>query len=326
LYDVKTSKEGLGELADPFVEPKAIVQRGCCRGKIIPISAGLIIAGFMVFCAGAASPVENPGDFSQVHDLLPVPSTLLELAKPASVLAILERQVDLNSVSTNQAELDLVSEVKTMQKKLQVLEEAAYAKDPLLRTFGKYSGKTHDWVMKYHAREFNAANRYFNSGGQTNLPEVNKMQNMLIDLIDMDLFHEVANNTNWAPLLKAGFEATASRIPDLRTSYARNDTLIGFHPATAPVPVITFETYAAEIERRSALVKAKLDEIQWELAVPDEVVAGWWYGDLYRMLDGNAQLYLELRTPQALTRLREQLRRKYIDLSQMQAASGTKRP
>ena len=71
-------------------------------------------------------------------------------------------------------------------------------------------------------------------------------------------------------------------------------------------------------------MKAKLEQIQQELAVPDEVVVGWWYGDLYRMLDGNAQLYLDLRTPEELTLLRGQLRQKYIELSRLQAASGTK--
>ena len=318
---MKTNKE-LGKPGDPFMESKTIRQIGCCRGKIIPILAGLVIAGFTVSCARAVSPLENPGDQSQTHDLPPVPSTLPE---PARVLAILESQLDLNPVSTNQAELDLVGKIKAMKGKLQELEEAVYAKDPLLRTYGKYIEKTHDWVMKYHAREFSAANQYFNSGRQTISPEVSKSRHELIALIDMDLYRELANNTNFAPLLKAAFEAAAGKDPArLGTSYARNDTLIGFRPATAPAQVNTFEAYAAEIGLRSALVKAKLEQIQQELAVPDEVVVGWWYGDLYRMLDGNAQLYLDLRTPEELTLLRGQLRQKYIELSRLQAASGTK--
>ncbi|MGO8696562.1 MAG: hypothetical protein ACLQVY_02430 [Limisphaerales bacterium] len=269
----------------------------------------------------AALQAESPGDQSQAHDLPPVPSTVPE---PARVLAILESHADLNPASTNQTELDLVGEIKAMKGKLQEMEAATYAKDPLLRIYGQYIDTTHDWVMKYHAREFNVANQYFNSGGQTNSPEVRKGRHELIDLIDMDLYHELANHTNFAPLLKAAFEAATGKDARLGTSYARNDTLIGFRTATAPAPVNTFAAYAAEIELRSALVKAKLDEVQRELAVPDEVVSGWAYGDLYRMLDGMAQLYVDLRTPQELTKLREQLRRKYIDLSWLQAPSATK--
>jgi hypothetical protein len=44
------------------------------------------------------------------------------------------------------------------------------------------------------------------------------------------------------------------------------------------------------------------------------------------MLDGSAQLYVELRTPEELTRLREQLRRKFIALSWLQTPSATKAP
>jgi hypothetical protein len=181
--------------------------------------------------------------------------------------------------------------------------------------------------MKYHAREFEAANLYFSSGVQTNSQQVNKTRKALVALIDMALWHELASDTNYAPLLKAAFEASASKdLTRLGVSYGRNDDLIGFRTATPPAQVNTFEAYAAEFDQRYALVKTKLDEIQSAQAVPAEVVAGWRYGDLYRMLDGSAQLYVELRTPEELTRLREQLRRKFIALSWLQTPSATKAP
>jgi hypothetical protein len=66
----------------------------------------------------------------------------------------------------------------------------------------------------------------------------------VIALIDMALYRDLAGNTDFAPLLKAAFEAAARRsINQAGSSYSRKDTLIGFHPASTPKPVTTFEAY-----------------------------------------------------------------------------------
>jgi|ERR1017187_1607827 hypothetical protein len=317
-----TNKTRFDARGNPLMPAEDVMQTGC--GKIVALLASLVIGGATALTAMSVFQTENPADQTRVHDFPPPVSTLPE---PARVLAVVERGLNLNPVTTNQAELDLVGEIKAMKKELQDAEQATYAKDPLLRSYGIYVEQAHDWVMKYHAREFEAANLYFSSGVQTNSQQVNKTRKALVALIDMALWHELASDTNYAPLLKAAFEASASKdLTRLGVSYGRNDDLIGFRTATPPAQVNTFEAYAAEFDQRYALVKTKLDEIQSAQAVPAEVVAGWRYGDLYRMLDGSAQLYVELRTPEELTRLREQLRRKFIALSWLQTPSATKAP
>ena len=54
--------------------------------------------------------------------------------------------------------------------------------------------------MKTHAREFWAGNRYFGSGVPA--PSKQRAGNQIRDLIDMALYKDVADNTNFTPLLR----------------------------------------------------------------------------------------------------------------------------
>jgi hypothetical protein len=101
-------------------------------------------------------------------------------------------------------------------------------------------------------------------------------------------------------------------------SYARNDRLIGYHPDAPPKAVRSFESYLSELEKRYGLVLARLEQIQSQEEIPDEVVAGWMYGDLYRMLDGAAQMYVMLTMPEQVNTVREELRKKTLELGRMQ--------
>ena len=56
------------------------------------------------------------------------------------------------------------------------------------------------------------------------------------------------------------------------------------------------------------------DRFGVEEDIPTEAILGWRYGDLYRMVDGSAHLYVELNTPERVEDLRQQLRRKLIEL------------
>ena len=60
---------------------------------------------------------------------------------------------------------------------------------------------------------------------------------------------------------------------------------------------------------------AREAQIQRENNIPPAALAGVKYGYLYRMLDGAAEMYLDCRTPPEIQKLREDLRRKFIDLS-----------
>lgn len=96
--------------------------------------------------------------------------------------------------------------------------------------------------------------------------------------------------------------------------------LIGFHPTSSPKPITTFEEYVAELNQRYDLVLAKMDQIQREEGIPTEAIRGWMYGDLYRFLDGSAQDYGMLNTPDEVPKLRQQLQAKVIKLRRLQAA------
>jgi hypothetical protein len=199
----------------------------------------------------------------------------------------------------------------------------------MLLTCRDYVEKTHEWVMKHHGREFNAANYYMAHGGPINSPGFFKAQGKLNELIELDLFHEIANNTNYAPVIKATFEAMTSRMPTVLdrlggSSLKRIDPVIGFRPPVTPLRFKSFEAYVAEVNQRAPLVKAKLAELQRELGIPDEIMAGWWYGNLYRLLDGDAEVYLEVRMPKAVTVAHDKLKNKYIELAMMQARSEVK--
>jgi hypothetical protein len=263
----------------------------------------------------------QPGDQFKLRDFPPSPFAAKlstnTWPKPDPILQRIERDLDLNVVSTNQAEMALIAEIKELKGKLLDLQAAVNANDPLLRVYGRYVETAHDWVMKNHAREFGAGYRYFSSGAAG---QGKRRNDDVVDLIDMALYRDLASNTNFTPLLKSVFEAVERKQPSrLAGSYARNDALIGFHPAAPPKPAATFEAYLAELDQRYKLVLAKLEQIQREEGIPTEAITGWMYGDLYRMLDGSAGQYVMLSTPEEVEKLRQQLQHKVVTLLRLQA-------
>jgi hypothetical protein len=171
--------------------------------------------------------------------------------------------------------------------------------------------------MKNHLREFNLANQYFRSNSAAKQRTLNKM----VDLIDMALYKELASNTNFTQFFRSIFDTFERKLPrQFSRSYARNDSLIGFQATIPPEPVTTFEAYLSEIDKRYDLVMTKLEQIHQEDGIPTEVIMGWMYGDLYRMLDGCAQQYVMQNTPDEINKLREELHRKDIELSQLRAS------
>jgi len=226
----------------------------------------------------------------------------------------LDRDVDLNAF-TNQAEMTLIGEIKELKNNLLSLNTALNEKDPMLRVYARYVETAHDWVIKTHGREFSAANQYFSSSG-TNQPS-QRVRDQVFGLIDMALYRDLASNTNFAPLLKSIFETVGRQSPVFRSqyAYARNDALIGFRPATPPEPVTTFEQYVGELDQRYNLILSKLEQIQNHEGIPAEAITGWRYGNLYRLLDGSAQLYVEANTPEEIQKLQQQLIQKDIALS-----------
>jgi hypothetical protein len=296
------------------------------NNKIIAIITAVVLAETPVspaFAAAQAPLAGKPDDLLGLRDFPPSPfdespsdSTLTQTAREMQAA---ERRLDLNVVSTNQAEMLLLGEIKELKRRLGDLEAAVDANDPLLRIYERYIEKAHEWVMRNHLREYSAGLAYFGVRD----PNASKSRNKedMVHLIDMALYKDLASNTNFAPLLKSAFEAYASKSPNFTAlhgiSYARKDSLIGFHSVKPPKQVTTFETYVAEPEQRYDLVKAKLEQIQREQGIPAEVLVGWMYGDLYRMLDGSAQDYVELRTPEELRALRKQLLEKFVELSRV---------
>lgn len=235
------------------------------------------------------------------------------------------QELDLDVVSTNQTEMLLQTEIKELKTQLAELEATIYTQNPQLKLFAQYAELAHDWVTRNHAAELGASMRYFNSKDTSNAQPKPGTERQLVDLIDLTLYKELAGNTNFAPLLQATFEAAASKLPTLfGTAYTRTDRLTGFRPATRPAVVTNFQAYVEELDKRYDGMKAKLEAIQREEAVSAEVVAGLRWGELYRLLDGAAQMYVEFQTPEPLTKLRQQLRSKRIDLSNLRAASRPK--
>lgn len=72
---------------------------------------------------------------------------------------------------------------------------------------------------------------------------------------------------------------------------------------------------SSEIGKRYPLLAAKVALLQREQNLPPDALAGVKFGYLYRMLDGAAEMYLDCRTPPEVQKLREDLRRKLLDLS-----------
>lgn len=280
------------------------------------IASLLVLAATLLGLAaqGASAPdfPPSPFDTAVFADRVPASSRSLQIPPGSDYMT---------PVSTNQAELALLREIRTLQTNLAELEAAVYAQDPWLKLYDQYIDVPHDWVMQHHREEFGASLRYFGPSGPSNTNTDSHTRAQLVALIDMALYKELASNTNFAPLLQGAFDAAASRVPTyFGTAYARTDRLIDYHPATRPTIITNFPAYVAEYDRRYDLVKAKLEALQRQYSVPADALSGQRWGDMYRMLSSSVQLYVEVRTPAKLAKLREELRRKYIDLSQARAS------
>jgi hypothetical protein len=256
-----------------------------------------------------------------LRDLPPSPmdtnAMLARVPKPNRVLQSLEIQVaerglEINVVGASEAQKRLRGEIAALKRKLETVETAAYDKDPLLEIFGRYEGQAHEWVIKNHNKEISAADLHYRSGSEAELNKRTGSLEKLSDLIHMAIMRELSTNADFEPLLKAGFEALPARLRG--SSYARQDSLLRYRPEKPAAAGANFDTYLAEIGDRYEVVMATIEQIQTEDSVPPDVVAGLMYRTLYQILDGGAETYVLAHTPPELSKLREQLRRKYTEM------------
>ena len=74
-----------------------------------------------------------------------------------------------------------------------------------------------------------------------------------------------------------------------------------------------------ELNKRYPLLLTKLEELKTEADIPPDVFAGIKFGELYRLLDGVAQLAVQMRTPKEVEDLRQKLRTSVIQLANLRA-------
>jgi hypothetical protein len=282
------------------------------------ILAVFVCAVMAVALASHALPQLDP------RDLPPSPFDMTASENTAAEKEMQRMQVDLPAVITNQAEAALVREIRELEQKRTDLENDAYAKDPLLRTYGQYLDKVHDWVQRNHKADNAVITRYYTgSGDPAEAKQRQQTDNTLSDLIQMLLIKELGTNKDFAPLLKSSFEivetafASSTNFMTRGSLYWRHDRLIGYRSPTRPERVTKFEDYLAEIDKRYDALTAKVATIQRDMSVPPEVEAQIKYGDLYRMLDGAAECYVDARTPEELRKVREELKREYSDYNSL---------
>lgn len=282
-------------------------------------SFSLVLCAWLAGLVGARAQT-NPTDFP------PSPYSLPASTVPHSAWYSRDagRALELHAASTNAAVQKALGEIRDMKEQLASLEKTAWQNDPLLLGCDQFIEKTHDWVMAKHHAEMAAGTRYFFSTNDTATVEPRRrLESDLTRMMEMILFHELGANTNFAPLQKTLYEiietafkqnTNANHGPDLFI-YWRFDRFIGYADTNRPSGDHSYTNLQAQISRRYDLLVAGLAKIQREKNIPAEAVAGLKYGDLYRTLDGMCEVYLEVRTPPELQKLREDLRRKIIDLS-----------
>jgi hypothetical protein len=259
-------------------------------------------------------------------DLPPSPFSLPAATEPqsASYSRDAARALELHAATTNAAVKKLLGEIRDMKQRLAVLETNAWQTDPLLLTCDQYIEKAHGWVMEKHGDELGAGMTYFlSTNDQATVGSRRKLESDLTRLMDMILFKELGGNTNFAPLQKSLYQifedvyqqnTNATARPDIY-AYWWFDRFIGYPDTNRPTGNYSFTNLQAQINQRYDLLTAGLARIQQEKNIPAEALAGLKYGHLYRTLDGMCEVYLEVRTPPELQKLREDLRRKIIDLS-----------
>ena len=222
----------------------------------------------------------------------------------------------------------MVMDIRSQTKRLAGLQSEAHRNDPLLLTCDQYIGKAHEWVMEQHLAEMNAESKFFYSTNPIEAGRLRKLENDLSHLMNLILLKELGSNTNFSPLIRSVFDnletirlLNTNSVADPERQYFaywQTDRLIGYQPTHAPVLTNSFVEIQSEIGKRYDLLLAKVAQIQQEQNIPPDAVAGVKYGYLYRMLDGAAEMYLDLRTPSELRKTREDLSRKFVQLRQLE--------
>jgi hypothetical protein len=276
-------------------------------------SAFAVCAALLFTLAAQVQSLLGPADLPlSPFDVAPSESTHAEKE-------LQRMQLDLTLVTTNEAELLLVREIRGLTEKLGELEKEAYSNDPLLRTYGQYLDKP-KWVQNRHSAVDRTVISGYYAGDPDQKEQRQQTENTLSGLCQLLVIKELGANTNFAPLLKSAFEgmeAMVSSNAQFRSRgslYWQYDRLIGYQSPTRPVRLTRFEDYLAEIDKRYQLLMDKVVAIQHDRVVPPEVLDYIKYGDTYRMLDGCAEFYVEVRTPEVLRKTREQLNQKYHEL------------
>lgn len=271
-----------------------------------------------------------PGAFAQPNptDLPPAPLSLPATTEPQSAVYSRDagQAMALHMASTNLAVRQAVAEIRSLAKQMAGLQADAYNKDPLLLTCDRYIEKAHAWVMEKHHAELEAQAQYF--GGSTNqneLAERRRSENDLSHLMDLILLKELGGNADFVPLIKSVFDnlerlrtANTNSVTDPERRYYRYwqcDRLIGYPQTNAPVLTNSFIEIQKEIGKRYPLLTNQVAQIQREQNIPPAAVAGVKYSQLYRLLDGAAEMYLDCRTPPELQKARGDLRQKMAELS-----------
>jgi len=230
--------------------------------------------------------------------------------------------ITLSPTNTDADEQALAKEIDDLKKQVDAAEAKAYRDDPALLLSDTYQERAHEWVMSTHADEFHASLKFSKN------PKVKEDQirlSKVVSLIDMILFVELANDTNFFPLFASLYDAADLMRKTNKTAlkhfydYGRNDKLIGYASESAPPPISSLKEHLAKLNKRYPLLLAKLEEIKTEAAIPPDAFAGIKFGELYRLLDGIAQIAVEMRTPEEVAGLRQKLRTKAIQLVNLRA-------
>jgi hypothetical protein len=97
--------------------------------------------------------------------------------------------------------------------------------------------------------------------------------------------------------------------------------LIGYSPDTTAQPIASLDAVLLELKKRYPKMLSKLEEIRKESEIHPDAFAGLVYDELYRLLDGVAQNATDIRTPEQVKDLRQQLRTKAIRLANLRSKS-----
>jgi len=277
----------------------------------------------------AATGFSVPAQTNSV-DLPPSPFSLPATTGPqsASYSRDAGQAMESHMTSTNLEVRKIVLDIRSQAKQLAWLQSEAYRKDPLLLTCDQYIGKTHDWVMEQHHAAMDAEASFFYSTNPAEAGRLQKLENDLSHLMNLILLKELGGNTNFSPLIKSVFylseelhkgDTNSAVHPEQQYyPYWQCDYLISYHKTHNQALTRSFVEIQSEIGKRYDLLLAKVAQIQQEQNIPPDAVAGVKYGELYRLLDGAAEMYLDVRTPPELRKTREDLSRKFVQLHQLE--------